>query len=85
MKSSFSPGPPVKEPSLAPTPAIGDSVAEILEVLGLEKVGIFFCPLSPIDKMMTAAPNNSNPPDLVPANTGVPPFTTHYYGILGPR
>jgi prepilin-type N-terminal cleavage/methylation domain-containing protein/prepilin-type processing-associated H-X9-DG protein len=52
---------------------------------GLEKVGIYLCPIGPVDKMQTAAPNNSNPPDLVPANTGQPPYTIHYYGITGPR
>ncbi|HJZ57849.1 MAG TPA: DUF1559 domain-containing protein, partial [Gemmataceae bacterium] len=40
---------------------------------------------SAAEKMALGAPNNVNPPDLVPANTGQPPYTTHYYGLNGPR
>jgi prepilin-type N-terminal cleavage/methylation domain-containing protein len=52
---------------------------------GLTKIAILLCPSSPVEKMAIGAPNNVNPPDLVPANTGQPPYTTHYYGINGPR
>jgi prepilin-type N-terminal cleavage/methylation domain-containing protein/prepilin-type processing-associated H-X9-DG protein len=52
---------------------------------GLTRMGIYLCPSSPVEKMMLGTPNNVNPPDLVPANTGQPPFTTHYYGLNGPR
>lgn len=52
---------------------------------GLQRIATIQCPSAPITKMMTAAPHHMNGPDLVPSNTGQPPFTTHYYGINGPR
>jgi prepilin-type N-terminal cleavage/methylation domain-containing protein/prepilin-type processing-associated H-X9-DG protein len=52
---------------------------------GLTKVPGLLCPSSPVEKMALGAPNHVNPPDLVPPNTGLPPWTTHYYGINGPR
>jgi prepilin-type N-terminal cleavage/methylation domain-containing protein len=52
---------------------------------GLTKVATLLCPSSSVEKMATGAPNNVNAPDLVPANSGQPPFTTHYYGLNGPR
>jgi prepilin-type processing-associated H-X9-DG protein len=35
--------------------------------------------------MALTPPNNVNPPDQVPANTGQAPYTVHYYGLTGPR
>jgi prepilin-type N-terminal cleavage/methylation domain-containing protein/prepilin-type processing-associated H-X9-DG protein len=52
---------------------------------GLTRMPIYLCPSSPVETMQLGAPNNVNPPDLVPMNTGQPPFTTHYYGMTGPR
>ena len=52
---------------------------------GLRRIGIYLCPSSPVDQMQLSAPNNINPPDLVPANTGQAPYTVHYYGLTGPR
>jgi prepilin-type N-terminal cleavage/methylation domain-containing protein/prepilin-type processing-associated H-X9-DG protein len=52
---------------------------------GLTRVATFLCPSSTVETMALGAPNNVNAPDLVPANTGVPPYTTHYYGLNGPR
>jgi prepilin-type N-terminal cleavage/methylation domain-containing protein/prepilin-type processing-associated H-X9-DG protein len=52
---------------------------------GLTRVPGLLCPSSPAEKMLLGAPHNVNPPDLVPPNTGEPPYTTHYYGINGPR
>jgi prepilin-type N-terminal cleavage/methylation domain-containing protein len=52
---------------------------------GLTKVTNYLCPSSPVEKMETGAQDNVNPPDLVPVNTGQPPFTMHYYGMNGPR
>jgi prepilin-type N-terminal cleavage/methylation domain-containing protein/prepilin-type processing-associated H-X9-DG protein len=52
---------------------------------GLTRIVTFLCPSGPVDRMALGAPNNVNPPDLVPTNTGQPPFTTHYYGLNGPR
>ncbi|HZN32964.1 MAG TPA: DUF1559 domain-containing protein [Pirellulaceae bacterium] len=54
--------------------------------LGLNRVNTYLCPSSAAVKMMLPdPPNNVNPPDLIPANTGVPPYTTHYYGNMGPK
>lgn len=52
---------------------------------GLNKIQMYLCPSSPALKMMLGAPNNVNNPDLIPANSGVPPYTTHYYGMMGPK
>ena len=52
---------------------------------GLVRVSTVLCPSAPADKMLLSAPNNVNGPDRVPANTGEAPYTTHYYGITGPR
>ncbi len=52
---------------------------------GLTRIANYLCPSSPVEMMQTGAPNNVNPPDLVPATSGQPPFTLHYYGMTGPR
>lgn len=53
---------------------------------GLRRVNAYLCPASNVDKELMNAPNNTNGPvDLVPANTGEPPYTVHYYGMTGPR
>ena len=54
---------------------------------GLTPVATYLCPSSPNLKMVLSPspPHHVNPPDRVPANTGQAPFTTHYYGIAGPR
>lgn len=52
---------------------------------GLTKLSVILCPASPVQRMMLRSIDHINLPDLVPANTGQPPFTTHYYGISGPR
>ena len=52
---------------------------------GLTRIGHYLCPASPVDRMLLNPPNNVNPPDLVPANTGQAPYTVHYYGLTGPR
>jgi prepilin-type N-terminal cleavage/methylation domain-containing protein/prepilin-type processing-associated H-X9-DG protein len=52
---------------------------------GLTRMPMYLCPSSTVEKMQLVAPHNVNPPDLVPANTGEAPYTTHYYGINGPR
>jgi prepilin-type processing-associated H-X9-DG protein len=51
---------------------------------GLTKLGGFLCSSSRVDRMAMGALDNINPPDQVPANTGEPPYTTHYYAITGP-
>ncbi len=54
---------------------------------GAKKIGTYHCPSSPNDKMVLTPtpPHNVNPPDRVPATSGVAPYTLHYYGINGPR
>jgi prepilin-type N-terminal cleavage/methylation domain-containing protein len=52
---------------------------------GLRRIGLYLCPSSRVEKMLLNPPNNVNPPDLVPANTGEAPYTVHYYGMTGPR
>ena len=53
---------------------------------GLTRVAVYLCPSSQTEKMQLATPpNHVNTPDLVPTNTGVPPYTTHYYGNMGPK
>jgi prepilin-type N-terminal cleavage/methylation domain-containing protein/prepilin-type processing-associated H-X9-DG protein len=52
---------------------------------GLSRIGLYLCPSSHVERMLLTPPNNVNPPDLVPANTGEAPYTVHYYGMTGPR
>lgn len=52
---------------------------------GLTKLSFLHCPSGPLDKMSTATGDNITATDLVPANTGAAPYTTHYYGLNGPR
>jgi len=52
---------------------------------GLTKLDVYICPSSTRTHMGTAAPHFVNAPDLVPSNTGQPPYTTHYYAIHGPK
>jgi prepilin-type processing-associated H-X9-DG protein len=38
-----------------------------------------------MDKVGTAAPHNVHNPEFIPPGaSGQPPYTTHYYGVLGP-
>ncbi len=50
--------------------------------LAANRIALYLCPSSPADKMLLNAPNNVNPPDLI---NGQPPYTTHYYGVMGPK
>ena len=54
---------------------------------GLKRIPVYLCPSASVEKMVLtpSPPHNVNPPDLVPANTGEAPYTTHYYGLTGPR
>jgi len=49
---------------------------------GLIRVDTYQCPSGIMQVMDVSPPSNSNPPDLV---GGVSPWTTHYYGIMGPK
>lgn len=50
--------------------------------LGLTRITMYQCPSSPAQRMMQGAPNNENAPDIVGTTY---PYTTHYYGIMGPK
>ncbi|HUP78281.1 MAG TPA: DUF1559 domain-containing protein [Pirellula sp.] len=52
---------------------------------GLTKLPFLHCPSGPLDKMSISTGENITATDLVPANTGAAPYTTHYYGLNGPR
>jgi prepilin-type N-terminal cleavage/methylation domain-containing protein/prepilin-type processing-associated H-X9-DG protein len=53
--------------------------------LGLVKVVTLFCPSGPREKPDTSGIHVGHPPEYEPPTTGAPPFTTHYYGVLGPK
>jgi prepilin-type N-terminal cleavage/methylation domain-containing protein/prepilin-type processing-associated H-X9-DG protein len=46
------------------------------------KVPLYLCPSSPIERTLLNAPNHSIPQELI---NGLPPYTTHYYGVMGPK
>jgi prepilin-type processing-associated H-X9-DG protein len=43
------------------------------------------CPSGLTDREVTTAPHNVTPSEFIPPTTGEGPYTTHYYGINGPR
>src|SRR5438477_4293140 len=52
---------------------------------GLTRVESFLCPSGLTDREVTTAPHNVTPSEFIPPNNGEGPYTTHYYGINGPR
>jgi prepilin-type N-terminal cleavage/methylation domain-containing protein len=50
--------------------------------LALNPLPVYLCPSSPVTKMLTNPPNNVNTPEII---NGQVPYTTHYYGIMGPK
>ncbi|MCE9568363.1 MAG: DUF1559 domain-containing protein [Planctomycetes bacterium] len=52
---------------------------------GTTRIDTYLCPSAVRPTMAMTAPHNVNNPDRVPTNTGVAPYTTHYYAILGPK
>lgn len=46
------------------------------------KVNMFLCPTSPVTQMVITPPSYWITTEEV---NGVPPYTTHYYGIMGPK
>lgn len=62
-----------------------DSPAATRLNLALNPIPVYLCPLTVAQKMMQGPNDNVNPPDLIPPTTGQPPYTTHYYGVMGPR
>jgi len=62
--------------------AAGDYTDSDKLTLALNKVPIFLCPSSPIDRQLTTAPNHTNSSEFI---NGQMTFTTHYYGVIGPK
>jgi prepilin-type N-terminal cleavage/methylation domain-containing protein/prepilin-type processing-associated H-X9-DG protein len=54
---------------------------------GLRKITAYLCPSSTQERQAFGGAHNSNAGgvDLIPAGTGEAAYTTHYYGINGPR
>jgi prepilin-type N-terminal cleavage/methylation domain-containing protein/prepilin-type processing-associated H-X9-DG protein len=52
---------------------------------GLTRVESYLCPSALTDREVTTAPHNVTPTEFIPPNTGQGPYTTHYYGLNGPR
>lgn len=50
--------------------------------LALNRIDMYLCPSSPVERMLLNAPHVANTPDTV---NGVSPYTTHYYGVMGPK
>src|SRR5688572_25319017 len=50
--------------------------------LAFNRIDTYLCPSSPIQKMELNAPHNPNTPELI---NGAAPYTTHYYGVIGPK
>jgi prepilin-type N-terminal cleavage/methylation domain-containing protein/prepilin-type processing-associated H-X9-DG protein len=48
------------------------------------RLSLFLCPSS-IAERMIISPNPPNYPNAPEYINGVPPFTTHYYGVMGPK
>jgi prepilin-type N-terminal cleavage/methylation domain-containing protein len=50
--------------------------------LALEPRPVYLCPSSPVVQMLTNPPHFVNTPEII---NGQVPYTTHYYGIMGPK
>ncbi len=46
------------------------------------RIAVFLCPSSPAERMLLSPVDNIDSPEEV---NGVSPYTTHYYGIMGPK
>src|SRR5262249_25010700 len=53
--------------------------------LGQVRVALYLCPSSPRERPDAAGIHAGHPPEFEPPTTGEPPYTTHYYGVLGPK
>jgi prepilin-type N-terminal cleavage/methylation domain-containing protein/prepilin-type processing-associated H-X9-DG protein len=49
--------------------------------VAFNRVAVYLCPSARTEKMLLNTPNNVNTPELI---NGQPPYTTHYYGVMGP-
>lgn len=45
------------------------------------RIAVFLCPSSSADRMQLGGANNVDAPEEI---NGVAPYTTHYYGVMGP-
>ncbi|HXG10338.1 MAG TPA: DUF1559 domain-containing protein [Gemmataceae bacterium] len=53
---------------------------------GQQKIDLYLCPSSRAQKTLTNPPHSAHNPEFEPPGAGgSPPFTTHYYGVLGPK
>ena len=46
------------------------------------KMAQYLCPSAGFERVQTGGPHNVHAPELI---DGVPPYTTHYYGNMGPK
>jgi prepilin-type N-terminal cleavage/methylation domain-containing protein len=53
-------------------------------VFSQTRIALFLCPSSTIERMVSA-PNPPNNPLSSEYYNGQPPYTTHYYGVMGPK
>jgi prepilin-type N-terminal cleavage/methylation domain-containing protein/prepilin-type processing-associated H-X9-DG protein len=54
--------------------------------LGQVKINLFLCPTSTLERVLTGGRHTPHLPEFEPPTAaGSPPYTTHYYGILGPK
>jgi prepilin-type N-terminal cleavage/methylation domain-containing protein/prepilin-type processing-associated H-X9-DG protein len=54
--------------------------------LGQVRVGLYLCPSSPRERPDATGSHAGHLPEFEPPNaSGAPPYTTHYYGVLGPK
>jgi prepilin-type N-terminal cleavage/methylation domain-containing protein/prepilin-type processing-associated H-X9-DG protein len=53
---------------------------------GHQKIITYLCPSTYAERTLTNPPNSVNTPEFEPPTAnGAPPYTTHYYGVLGPK
>jgi len=53
-------------------------------VHALNRIAMFLCPTSSIEKMQTGGGHHVNDSERIGGSTGTIVYTTHYYGVLGP-
>ena len=53
--------------------------------LGQVRMNLYLCPSSPRERPDNSGIHVGHPPEFEPPTSGTPPYTTHYYGVLGPK
>jgi prepilin-type N-terminal cleavage/methylation domain-containing protein/prepilin-type processing-associated H-X9-DG protein len=54
--------------------------------LGQLRIGLYLCPSSRVERVLSTPPHSAHLPEFEPPTAaGSPPYTTHYYGNLGPK